>query len=99
MASHDQQGPRARGPCRGHRRGQCDCSRDWSVLFEGRGRGLELRNVGNHWKVGQVGKQILPMSLQEETALPTPELWLGEADFRLLASRTVREDICMVVRL
>ena len=67
------------------------------MLFEGGGRGPKLRNAGGPWKVGKQGKS-LSRNLQEEPALPTPRLEPSEADFGLLTARTVREEICIVMR-
>lgn len=58
--------------------------------FEDGRRVCKPRTIGSHQKLRRQGNGICPQSLQNEAALPTPQLQPREDDFEFLTSTIIR---------
>lgn len=60
-------------------------------------RDHKWRNAGSHWKLMEASRGFFPRDCRASAARPTPWFWTTDANFRLLASRTVREEISVIL--
>lgn len=57
----------------------------------------KTRDAGSHQKLEEARNKFFPRASKMSMGLPTLWLWPSETDFRLLASRTTREYISVVL--